>query len=114
MLVVCLDYIWNGSTLLYARFEILLAVLKIQDLWDMAQLRLVIVTDVSQDIPASIFTLFLDRLDHEVGGNKLSWNIGSYLPIETIVLPEYLGSSYFHTVRQTAVLTYFRRGGATQ
>jgi hypothetical protein len=45
--------------------------LKIQDFWDMAQFRVVLFTDVSQDLPASIFTLFLDRLDHEVGGNKL-------------------------------------------
>jgi hypothetical protein len=49
----------------------MLAVLKIQDFWDMAQFRLVIVTDISQNLLASIFTLFLDRLDHEVGGNKL-------------------------------------------
>ena len=56
----------------------------------MAQFRLVIITDISQNLPASIFTLFLDRLDHEVGGNKLLCNIGSHLPIKIIVLPEYL------------------------
>ena len=71
MIVNCMDCIWNVSSILDAGFEILLAVLKIQDFWDMAQFRLVIVTDVSQDLPASIFRLFLDRLDPEDGGNKL-------------------------------------------
>jgi hypothetical protein len=89
MVVKCLDCICV-STLLYARFEILLTVLKIQDFCDLARFRLVIVTDVSQNLPASIFRLLLDRLDPEDGDNKILSNIGNCVLSEMIILPKYL------------------------
>ena len=41
MLITGVDCVWNINTLFDARFEILLAVLEIQDFWDMTQFRLV-------------------------------------------------------------------------